>query len=247
MGKSRSSTATELVPAQSFTALAIPAQELGEIIRENSGPGGISAFDLERIKVPAGGATSWELPTLTGPEAVQEFNGIILYFQDVRSYWEKAFTGGHQPPDCSSMNGTMGIGVPGGMCDRCPLNAWNSNKRSDGKSSSGKACKELRMMFILREGQILPTLIVLPVKSTQRSKQYLMRLTSEQKTRYYHTVTRFGLVKAKNADGISYSEVDFGFAKKLTDDDIASVMAMRDSLRGVFEREVTEANVVGAE
>ena len=43
-----------------------------DLVAQNIGAAGISAFELDRIQVPAGGSTMWTINTLEGEEAGKE-------------------------------------------------------------------------------------------------------------------------------------------------------------------------------
>lgn len=238
---------TEILPAEEFRALTIPAQSMGVALRENIGNGGVTPFDLDRVKIPSGGGVQWEVPTLAGIESVREIEGIIIHFKDVRSYWAKSYGGGNQPPDCASTDGLHGVGSPGGVCAHCPMAQFGTASKSDGKAGKGQACKQARMLFILRRGDLLPLLIVLPPSSLKPAKQYFIRLTSKG-VPFYGVITKLSLTKVANADGIPYSQVDMKFVDHLSDDRLESVRAMRESMRHVFDHaQIVEADVVGAQ
>ena len=79
-----------------------------EIVEENLGSEGVSAYDLDRVKIPAGGATAFEVPTLEGEESIKEIEGIIIFWKTARAYWPEKFNGENNPPQCSSADGEVG-------------------------------------------------------------------------------------------------------------------------------------------
>jgi len=89
-----------------------------EVLRDNVGEAGIQALDLPRIKVTPGGSTIWLIATLEGEESTKTVEGVFLGWRNARIYWKKAMNegGGKQPPDCTSRDGFVGIGDPGGAC-----------------------------------------------------------------------------------------------------------------------------------
>lgn len=247
MGKSElvSVAKGELITTE-FKAL-VPGSEVSTALRDNLGHGGISPFDLDRVRVPAGGGTSWEVPSLQGTESLKELSGIIMYFKDVRSYWAKKFGGGNQPPDCASTDGITGIGSPGGSCAMCPLAQFNSSLNADGSAGRGQACKQARMLFLLRRGDYLPMLIVLPPTSLKECKRYLLQLTNKNYP-YHQVITKISLKKQSNPDGISYSAASFAMDQVLTDEQIHAAASVRTSLSAIFaSAQVLEADVVGSE
>lgn len=76
---------------------------------------------FERIKIPAGGGISYEVPSddPNNPDSVKEFKAVILYHHPVNSYYKEKFTGGSNPPDCSSVDGKLGVQGDTGECKAC--------------------------------------------------------------------------------------------------------------------------------
>lgn len=247
MGKSElvPTAKAELITTE-FKAL-VPGSKIATTLQENLGHGGISPFDLDRVRVPSGGGQIWEVPSLTGIETQKELTGIIIYFKEVRAYWAKPFGGGTPPPDCSSTDGITGIGLPGGSCAVCPFKQFGSSLKQDGTKGRGQACKQAMMVFLLRRGDYLPMLIVLPPTSAKDCRKYMLQLANKNHP-YYQVVTKIGLKKQTNPDGIAYSSSTFALDQVLTEDLIPGVMAVRTSLSAIFaSAQVLEADVVGSE
>ncbi|MFA4909111.1 MAG: hypothetical protein WC583_05600 [Candidatus Omnitrophota bacterium] len=200
-----------------------------EIVEENLGSEGVSAYDLDRVKIPAGGATAFEVPTLEGEESVKEIEGIIIFWKTARAYWPEKFNGENNPPQCSSVDGEVGQGTPGGYCSKCPLAQFGS--ADNGK---GQACKQMRQLFIVRENDILPLVLTLPPTSIKPAKQYFMRLASKG-IKYTHAVTRITLEKAKSGDGITYSKAAFALVKQLEPAIYEKIDAFTESIRPMLE------------
>lgn len=166
---------------------------------------------FDRIKIPAGGATMYELPgdEADEPEAVKEFSAVILYHHPVLQYYKEKYTGGSNPPDCGSFDGITGEGEPGGACTKCPLNQFGSGE------NNAKACKSRRRIFLLREGELFPLILSLPTGSMREFSRYIKRLLSKGK-KSNMVVTRFSLKKATNSSGIAYSQAQFAIDRSLT-------------------------------
>lgn len=211
------------------------AQNASELIRANIGNGQMTAFDLERIKIPTGGGTAWLIPGLAGETQQATLRGIIVHYQDVRAYWKEEFSG-DQPPDCSSDDCKTGHGDPGGECSKCPYAAFGS-----GKGGSGQACKQIRRLFLLTEGTFLPFVIALPPTSLKPCRQYMLRVTNAGLP-YWGVVTEIGLEKTKNAGGIAYAKTTFKAAQEggtlaaLTPEQAAKVHEYADGLRAALAR-----------
>ena len=192
----------EVAIREQFAVLLRDPTEVKQVIEANIGTT-LSPFDLDRVKVPSGGGTLWEIPTLTGLEDSKELTGVIIHWQDVRCYWHDEFSGTGTPPDCASDDGEVGIGNPGGTCKECPFAQWESSPK---EGSKAQACKQVRRLFILRPGELLPMLVSVPPTSIGAIKKFFQRLAA-QGTPFYGLVTKLELAKTKNAGGISYSEI----------------------------------------
>jgi hypothetical protein len=181
---------------------------------------------FERIRIPAAGSTVFEIPgdDPDSPEAVKDFSAVILHHHPLYAFYRNKYTGGSNPPECGSFDGITGEGDPGGSCAACPYNQFGSGE------GSGKACKNRRRVYLLREGEIFPMLLSLPTGSLKDFTRYLMRLLSKgQKSN--SVVTRFTLKKAVNASGIAYSQAQFTVARPLTLEEQALVQPLSEQVK----------------
>jgi len=211
------------------------------MVPDNSGFGYLSSLDLsdsnedlaglqvsfEKIKVPSGGGLFFELPSLAEdePESVKEFTGVILYNHAIRAYYKSEYTGGHNPPDCGSMDGITGVGDPGGKCSDCKWSRWGT-----GKNGNGQACKERRRLYVLREGDAFPVLFTLPTASLDPWKYFARGLRNEHLSTK-KVVTRFFLSKAVNKGGTDYSQAQFRMARLLSPDEATIIAVFSNEIR----------------
>lgn len=226
---------TDLVPFSSY-AIATMESSAVELMRENVGAGGVSVFDLDRVRIPAGGGITWEVPSLEGPEAVKTIDGIIVHWREPRAYWRESFstTGGGTPPDCSSDDGLFGVGDPGGACARCPNAVFGSAVDDKGEAAKGQACKQMRLLFMLRQGDLLPLAMFLPPTSITPLRQYFMRLTSKGRP-YYSVVTRLALDQKTSGGNIKYSVARPEVAALLDAVDVEKVKTYGASIRDTLD------------
>lgn len=203
------------------------------VIKENMGGHEVSAFDLDRVKFPSSGGIAWEVPTLDGSDIAKEIVGIIIYKRRGRVYYDMPFDGTLQPPKCSSPDGEIGQGDPGGVCKTCPMSQWGSARGADGSAERGQACSERELLFILREDDILPIIISIPPTSLRVSTQYALRLASRA-TRYWHVTTGLELVKVQNANGIPYSQLKLSVVSKLNPQEVERIAAIVKGYQNVF-------------
>lgn len=182
----------------------------GDFLEEFSGLD--NQFD--RIKIPAGGGTMFEFPSSNPDESdmVKDFSAVILYHHPMYVFYSSKFNGSNNPPDCLSVDGITGVGVPGGKCINCPKNKFGSGE------NGSKACKNKHQMYLLREGEIFPVILSLPTSSNREFSRYIKRLLSRGK-KSDSVVTKFSLKKAVNKTGISYSQVQFGLGRELTSEE----------------------------
>lgn len=195
-------------------------------------------LQLDRIKIPAGGSTAFEIPSADGDdsEMVREITGVILYNHPANAYYTDKYTGGSNPPDCSSFDGIHGLGNPGGSCKSCPFNKFGSG---EGKS---KACKNRRMLYILRDGELFPVILNLPVGSSGAYKNYVKRLLT-QRNSLSRVVTSISLKKAMSDSNIAYSQASFKFVRSLTDKEIESLAPLVEQMK-TYAANLTTADLV---
>ena len=231
-------TKSEALPAVlgDYAISMMNSGEVAEIIKENIGNSTIGQFDLDRIKVPAGGATVWSVPTLEGDEPAKELLGVIVHFQDQRAYWAESFGkgGGGSPPDCSSLDMQVGVGNPGGDCSRCPFAQFGSAVRDDGSEGRGQACRSIRALYVLLPNSVLPLVVPIPPSSLKPVRSYFLRLSS-QAVPYHKVITRLKLARTKSGDGIDYAQVQVEMAQRLTDADHARILPLKKMIQAAAQ------------
>jgi len=189
---------------------------------------------LDRVKVPSGGGLAWEVPTLEGEtEPKKELVGVIVGIQNIRSYYAREYTGGNEPPDCSSRDGIFGEPASdsaegyGGRCSACPMSAWKSGK------NGGQACSQRKLLLLLQEDSMLPIVVNVPPTSLRELDQFLLRLTAK-KLPFFKAVVALKLVKEKSSGGIDYARIAPSFVRVLDEGEAKSAQALYAGLRSVF-------------
>lgn len=202
-------------------------------------------LSFDRIKIPAGGGLAYEVPSDNpdSPDMVKEFKAVILYHHPVHSYYAEKYTGGNTPPDCSSIDGHMGIDAETGEvknCADCSFNKFGSGE------SGGKACKQKRRLYILRAGEALPIILSLPTCSLNDFSKYVTRLLSKGK-RTSGVVTKFALKKAQNAGGIFYSQAVLSVDRDLTPEESGVIIRLSEQVKAIANRIVDTAEAADEE
>jgi len=230
------STELMTLPPAQYPALD-PANDRVKLMLQNLGGEQLSVADFTRIKVPTGGATRWQIETAAGSEVVDTIEGVILHTTRRRAYWQSP-NPTQTPPDCASADMEAGAGSPGGPCVACAFNQFGS-----AANGHGKACKEARLFFLLRQGQVLPDLLAAPPGSLKKLRKYLLDL-SQAGAPYCGVVTRFGLEKVANQDGIAYARITARMAGKLDDASCRSVLDTIRRYEGIFQQVAVDVNDV---
>lgn len=185
--------------------------EIGQIMHDMMGGEPIDAFSLPTLTVPGGGATVWRMPETDAEPYAEIVEGVVLSFGASRAYYAHEYGEGDDDPtpNCYSSDNIVGIGDPGGECASCKLNEWGS-----ARSGGGKACKERRLVYILREGSILPLVVQVPAASLRPWRHYILSMMDHGGARCANT-TRFGLTVARSGSR-SYSQITFRRGRPLT-------------------------------
>lgn len=207
-------------------------EEISSIIKEELD--GLGQIPFDTVKVPSGGGLAFELPgdDPDAPETAQDITGVIVHHHPVNAYWKDAYTGGSQQPDCSSIDGKMGLEVASGelrSCEGCPYNLYGSA----GDGSNSKACKNGHRVYILREGEVLPLLLTLPPTSLRAFKDYLAKRIVLKGKRSWHVITRITLKREQNAGGIKYSSCVFAKAGDLDQQQLEALSGTVDAVKAL--------------
>ena len=166
---------------------------------------------FQRVKIPSGGALQYEIPS-DNPERpgyVEYLQGVIIHHHAANAYWPD---GGDEddntPPVCSSNNGCVGVGDPGGACETCGMNQYGS-----GEEGRAKACKNMRHVYLLRSGEFLPILLSLSPTSLRPFAEFVNAMFVARRRASWGSLVEIGLKRQDNGKHL-YSVATF---KKLAD------------------------------
>ena len=150
---------------------------------------------------------------------VDSFEGVILDVMNTNAWWSIPFekSGGGTPPDCYSMDAiTPDMNAEDVQAESCHEKKCAQNVfGSDPKGGRGKACKNMKRVHILIEGQQFPHRLVLPPSNLDVADNYVSILTSKG-TPYQLVITKFSLKQTSSKEGIKYSRVVMEEAKAIT-------------------------------
>ena len=159
-------------------------------------------MSFPRIKIPAGGVLQFELPTgdPQHPDYSPTLTGVILFNHASCAYWPEGDEYNDDvPPLCSSVDGKQGYGEPGGTCATCTLSQFGS--ASNGR---GKACKNMRVLYLLRSGEFMPLAINLSPTSISPFREFLNQGFVFRNRATYGSLVEIGLKRQTNPEGKGY-------------------------------------------
>ena len=132
------------------------------------------------------------------------------------------------------VDGKTGIGEPGGACATCPMNAYGS-ARDGGR---GKACKNMRDIYLLRSGEYMPLLISLPPTSIKPFKEFLNRAFVYRRRATYGSLIQIGLKKENNGSN-DYSVATFRLVRDFQGEELAQIRAYANG----FKEQIKAINI----
>ncbi|KKN79823.1 hypothetical protein LCGC14_0336780 [marine sediment metagenome] len=167
-------------------------RNINAVMKVNFGGDDVKPEDLITIKLPTGGSITWLIPTTEGETSTLVLEGILVHIAMRRAYWKE---GNEGFPDCRAIDARIGVGDPGGDCSACPNAVFGTKINKDGSKSGGQACNLRRLLFMVREGDLLPIVIDTPATSLVPVKNWLIAITSRGLF-YYQFLTRLELTAA---------------------------------------------------
>lgn len=165
-------------------------------------------------------------------ESFKELRGVPVFKQKTRGYWQK----NERVPECSSQDGVTGTDKDGKChnCASCPMNAWGSGTNEAGDHTAGKACKEMRRLFLVQPGNILPSMVSLPPTSIKNYDKFF----SARLQKGIADVDReiiMSLRPEKGAAGFSYAVAEFKLGDEVPMADRIKFAKMREAVKAAAE------------
>ena len=199
------------------------------------------SMSFSRIKIPSGGGKFFEIPTddPDNPESATTLEGVILHHHAHCAYWPAGSDDEDNKPLCSSVDGKTGIGEPGGACAACQLNTFGTAAKG-----AGKACKNMRVIYLLRSGEYLPIQINLPPTSIRPFNDFCTKAFALRRRASYGSIVRIGLRQESNGKE-DYSVATFRRVADFSGEKLQQVKAysnnFKDQLKVVMEQRAKAA------
>ena len=215
-----------------FQERGVKIEEVAAAVSEAVGSGSLRMSDLERIRLPAGGGTTWTIQGIDGDVETKELIAAIIGDIEIRAFWKNAYSGGTSPPDCFSRDCETGIGEPGGACETCPNAKFGTRVRPDGKQGKGQACSQRRQLMLFMPDSALPRMLSAPPSSLNRVRRDFVRAAARG-IRASRALWAFTLTKEQSSDGIPYSAIEAKPIRKLTPEELILVEDYQRAVQGL--------------
>lgn len=194
-------------------------------------------LSFQRAKIPGGGVLQFELPgeDPENPDYVQTLEGVILFNHSANSYWPAGSEyDDNTPPQCQSVDGKVGYGDPGGICEACDYNKFGSDP-----NGGGKACKNMRVLYLLRSGEMMPIQLSLPPTSIRPYTTFVNSAFLLRGRRVCSGLVQIGLRKG-SSNGFTYSVATFKKLRDFEGEELAQVCAYADSFHDQIKQTLSE-------
>lgn len=185
-------------------------------------------MSFPRIKIPGGGALMFEIPSddPENPDYAKTLEGVILFNHPNNAYWpEGSEYDDNSNPLCSSVDGKQGIGEPGGSCAACALNQFGS-----AAEGNGKACKNMRVLYLLRSGEFMPLQVTLPPTSLKPFREFMNQSFMLRRRATYGSVVQIALKKMSNGKD-DYSVATFRRLYDFSGEELAQIRNYADGFK----------------
>lgn len=176
---------------------------------------------VQKIKIPTGGSTYFDMGD---GKPVNDLIGLIIDNYDTRTYFEKAFDGSENKPDCQSNDCITGWDKEGfeKQCAGCDLGKFTKGEKS--------RCSTRRKIYILLEGHDLPHLILVPPTSMVSFRHYVELLQYNNNTTRT-VLTRIWLKKETSKSGFPYAQLQFMMQRELEGEEKANALLTAKKFR----------------
>lgn len=209
--------------AEMAPLVATPYGEISEDLKERLDLAQEALESFDDAKMPPIRFKDGEFFLEEGSEPLSEVEGTIIFTHKSNIYFEKQWRPGQpvEPPRCFSPDGRF-PNVENAIhkeCKTCPKNQFKSSPTGD-----GKACRNIRPMFILMKGSIMPRQLRVPPTSLKLVEQYCLGTVADIGS---YWCLRTKVVPFQKDQGQTHWNMRFQRGEKLSKQELAEVMAIR--------------------
>ena len=177
---------------------------------------------LPKIKLPTGVSKEFTLEKFgEEPDQIKTFTGVVLYQTQANAYWlEKFGSGTSSPPDCASHDGITPNpaynNIQAKTCAECKHSRFGTAIGQSGEKLRGKACRNVKRIVVLIQGEMLPYLMTIPPASIKAMDEYLINLRKEKRP-YWSVASTFVITTEKSSGNIQFPQVHASIAGYIND------------------------------
>lgn len=142
------------------------------------------------------------------------------------------------------MDGKTGYGTPGGACELCELNKYNTGTDSKGNATKGKACKNMRQLYVLQSGEYVPILLSLPPTSLRNFNEFVNQVFMNRRRPTWASVVQIGLKRVENGAN-TYSVATFRKLYDIAGEQIPQVKAYAENFREQLKESIAQRPIYG--
>jgi len=200
-----------------------------------------SGISCLQIKIPSGTSSAYEVQTEDDDsEPMKKIEAVLVFTHRANGYWPGAYGSGddqNKAPVCSSMDGKTAIWTETGevrSCESCPYNDYGTAVDQKGQQTRGKACKNMRRLYLMMSGDPNLYLLTVPPTSIKEVNKQLAKIIGSG-TPYTGIVTILSLEKAKNANGVDYNKVVLQKGQPLPPAVAAQAVAVRQRIKEQYK------------
>ena len=203
---------------------------------------------IDNPKLPRAKMRSEGIELIEGQPLTTQLEGIIVLTKRTNVYYAKPYNpSAITPPDCYSLDGITPEtdmrdrdGNPkkpvSPKCKGCPMAEFGTNTMK-----SGKACRNLKPIYVLLDGAIMPRQLTVAPSSLKAANQYLMDL-AERGLAYRKVMTRITAFKKNAAD--TYMSLKFELARKLNDQETLDTEFIRSKWLPIMQSDIVDQSTV---
>jgi hypothetical protein len=201
--------------------------------------------ELPRIELIHQGACVIKIGA-DGP-IVKEFEGIVVHNYAQNAWWERSIEdrdpASNGFPECYSMDGEHPVSncekPQAKACEGCPRNQYGTDR-----NGRGKACKNMRRLFIFIPGQEFPHVMNIPPTSLKLWGRYITGVFNEHHIRPRFVLTKFTATPAQTSDGTDFTKLSLSMIRKVSAEELVKVMKIAPACEA-YNRPVTQDDYMG--
>jgi hypothetical protein len=186
-----------------YPMLTESAADVLEAMKSNFEGEDVKKRDVFKEIPNSKGDDYWTIQTPDGKQTYEELTGVILYIGNERALFEGEYGTGSNIPRCTSEDGIMAKGEPGGSCRECDLKDFGPN-------SELPECTQKKPIYALipEINPVLPVVIYVSSTSFPSLKKF-RSFTAQYGIQFWDLEIKFSLTTAKTKNNKDASILNF--------------------------------------